>query len=137
MKKIIIVYLVTFVAGSLFSQQLGRGDKNSEVDKNDCITFIDEEKIKSKVGSDRRLIGFIPGTLGRDKKNRPPLNCETSHGKITIFYIVNKNGVVIYARRDASLEDVCVVSSVVGWVQKYVKAERSSDLSYGRYTIDI
>ncbi|MXS69755.1 hypothetical protein GSF70_00825 [Flavobacteriaceae bacterium W22] len=82
MKKILIVYLITFVAGSLFSQQLGRGDKNSEVDKNDCITFIDEEKIKSKVGSDRRLIGFIPGTLGRDKKNRPPLNCETSHGKL-------------------------------------------------------
>lgn len=137
MKKMLIICFFLSGLSSFFSQQLGRGVKSSEAEKSECINFIDEEKIKSVVGVDRKMISFIPGTFGRDVKNRPPLNCKTDIGKIIIFYIVNKSGSVIYARRYDGINDECTVSTIISWVKKYVKTEKGNDLSYGKYTIDI
>ncbi|MCY0968562.1 hypothetical protein [Chryseobacterium wangxinyae] len=137
MKKMLIICFFLSGLSSFFSQQFGRGVKSSEAEKSECIDFIDEEKIKSVVGVDRKMISFIPGTFGRDVKNRPPLNCKTDIGKIIIFFIVNKSGRVIYARRYDGINDECTVSTIISWVKKYVKAEKGNYLSYGKYTIDI
>ncbi|MGO4708273.1 ferric siderophore ABC transporter substrate-binding protein [Chryseobacterium sp. 2TAF14] len=87
----------------------------------------------SKVGIDRRLIGYIPGTMGRGGA-QPSHNCSAS-GSITISYTVDKAGNVSSARRSGGVSDPCVVSTSVGWVKKYVKAEKASVSSTGTYNI--
>ncbi|MBW7674363.1 hypothetical protein [Chryseobacterium chendengshani] len=137
--KYTFAFCFFLVFNTLFlSQKLGTGNgKTNENEELQCITFIDEQKIKSQVGVDRKMISYIPGTFGRDLKNRPPLNCTTEIGKIIIFYIVDKSGRVIYARRYDGIDDDCTVSTIISWVKKYVKAEKANDLSYGKYSIDI
>lgn len=87
----------------------------------------------SKVGIDRRLIGYIPGTMGRGGA-QPSHSCSAS-GSITISYTVDKAGNVVSARRSGGISDPCVVSTSVGWVKRYVKAERASVSSTGSYNI--
>lgn len=87
----------------------------------------------SKVGIDRKLVGYIPGTMGRGGA-QPSHSC-TAGGSITISYTVDKAGNVSSARRSSGVSDPCVVSTSVSWVKKYVKAEKSSTSSTGSYKI--
>lgn len=87
----------------------------------------------SKIGIDRKLIGFIPGTMGRGG-SQPAQNCSAS-GSINISYTVDKAGNVVSARRSGGSSDPCVVSTSVGWVKKYVKAEKANTFSTGTYRI--
>ncbi|MBS1573401.1 MAG: ferric siderophore ABC transporter substrate-binding protein [Bacteroidetes bacterium] len=87
----------------------------------------------SKIGIDRKLIGYIPGTMGRGG-NQPPHNC-TASGTIIISYTVDKSGNVIAARRSSGISDPCAVATTIAWVKKFVKAEKSSVTSTGIYSI--
>ena len=87
----------------------------------------------SKIGIDRKLTGYIPGTMGRGGA-QPSHNCSAS-GSITISYTVDKAGNVISARRSGGISDPCVASTSVSWVKKYVKAEKASTSSTGTYKI--
>ena len=87
----------------------------------------------SKIGIDRKLVGFIPGTMGRGGA-QPSHSCSAS-GNINIAYTVDKAGNVISARRSGGVSDACVVSTSVSWVKRYVKAEKSSSSSTGTYSI--
>lgn len=87
----------------------------------------------SKIGVDRKLIGFIPGTMGRGG-SQPSHSCSSS-GTITIAYTVDKAGNVVSARRSGGLSDPCAVSTTVDWVKRYVKAEKSNSSSTGSYRI--
>ncbi|WP_294299195.1 ferric siderophore ABC transporter substrate-binding protein [uncultured Chryseobacterium sp.] len=87
----------------------------------------------SKVGIDRRLVGFIPGTMGRGGA-QPANNC-TASGTITIAYTVDKAGNVVSARRSGGTSDACITSNAISWVKKYVKAEKASVSSTGTYKI--
>ncbi|WP_294286944.1 ferric siderophore ABC transporter substrate-binding protein [uncultured Chryseobacterium sp.] len=87
----------------------------------------------SKVGIDRRLVGFIPGTMGRGGA-QPANNC-TASGTITIAYTVDKAGNVVSARRSGGTADPCITSNAISWVKKYVKAEKAAVSSTGTYKI--
>ncbi len=87
----------------------------------------------SKIGIDRKLIGFIPGTMGRGGA-QPTHSCSAS-GTINISYVVDKAGNVISARRSSGSSDGCISTNAVSWVRKYVKAEQSTTSSTGVYSI--
>ena len=87
----------------------------------------------SKIGVDRKLIGFIPGTMGRGG-SQPNHNCSAL-GTINISYTVDKAGNVISARRSSGVSDACVVSTTVSWVKQFVKAEKGNTSSTGVYKI--
>lgn len=87
----------------------------------------------SKVGIDRKLIGYIPGTMGRGGVQ--PANSCTASGTITVAYTVDKAGNVVSARRSGGTSDPCITSNAVAWVKKYVKAEKASTSSTGTYKI--
>lgn len=87
----------------------------------------------SKVGIDRKLVGYIPGTMGRGGA-QPSHSCTVS-GSITIAYTVDKAGNVVSARRAGGVSDPCVSSTSVAWVKKYVKAEKANTSSTGTYKI--
>lgn len=87
----------------------------------------------SKVGIDRKLVGYIPGTMGRG--GAQPAHSCTASGSITIAYTVDKAGNVVSARRSGGVSDPCVSSTSVSWVKKYVKAERANTSSTGSYKI--
>ncbi|MCW3160648.1 ferric siderophore ABC transporter substrate-binding protein [Chryseobacterium oryctis] len=87
----------------------------------------------SKVGIDRKLVGFIPGTMGRGG-SQPANNC-TASGTITIAYTVDKAGNVVSARRSSGTSDPCISSNAISWVKKYVKAEKANTSSTGTYKI--
>lgn len=87
----------------------------------------------SKIGVDRKLIAFIPGTMGRGG-TQPTHSCSAS-GTITIAFTVDKAGNVTSARRLSGVSDACVVNTSTSWVKKYVKAEKSNSSSTGTYSI--
>ncbi|UMQ40496.1 ferric siderophore ABC transporter substrate-binding protein [Chryseobacterium sp. Y16C] len=87
----------------------------------------------SRVGIDRKLVGYIPGTMGRGG-SQPSHSC-TASGSITIAYTVDKAGNVVSARRSGGISDPCVSSTSVSWVKKYVKAEKANVSSTGTYKI--
>ena len=87
----------------------------------------------SKIGVDRRLVGFIPGTMGRGGA-QPSHNCS-GNGSISIAYTVDKAGNVVSARRSSGVSDPCIVSTTVSWVKRYVKAEKAGFSSSGTYKI--
>lgn len=87
----------------------------------------------SLIGIDRKLTGFIPGTMGRGGA-QPSQNCSAS-GSITISYTVDKSGKVISARRQSGNSDPCVINTATGWVKQYVKAEPANVSSKGTYRI--
>ena len=87
----------------------------------------------SKIGIDRKLTGFIPGTMGRGGA-QPSHNCSAS-GTMVIAYTVDKSGNVTSAKRNSGISDPCAVSTTISWVKKYVKAEKASVSSTGTYSI--
>jgi len=87
----------------------------------------------SKIGIDRKLIGFIPGTMGRGGA-QPAHNCSAS-GTISVSYTVDKAGNVVSARRLSGVSDPCVAAKSVSWVKTYVKAEKANTSSAGVYKI--
>lgn len=87
----------------------------------------------SKIGVDRKLISFIPGTMGKGGE-QPPHNCA-AEGTVNIAYTVDKAGNVTSARRASGVSDPCIVTAAVIWVKKYVKAEKSTSSSTGVYKI--
>ncbi|MGC4130538.1 MAG: ferric siderophore ABC transporter substrate-binding protein [Bergeyella sp.] len=87
----------------------------------------------SRIGVDRKLIGFIPGTMGRGGA-QPAHNC-TASGSITIAYTVDKAGNVVSAKRFSGSSDPCIVSTTTSWVKQYVKAEKANVSSTGTYKI--
>ena len=87
----------------------------------------------SRIGVDRKLTGYIPGTMGRGG-SQPSHSCSAS-GSITISYTVDKAGNVTSARRSGGISDACVASTSIAWVKKYVKAEKASSSSTGTYKI--
>ncbi len=87
----------------------------------------------SKIGVDRKLIAFIPGTMGKGGE-QPSHNCS-ANGTITISYTVDKAGNVTSARRSSGISDPCVVTAAVFWVKKYVKSEKATTISTGTYKI--
>ncbi len=87
----------------------------------------------SKVGIDRKLVGYIPGTMGRGGE-QPANSCKAS-GTITVAYTVDKAGNVVSAKRSGGTSDPCITSNAIAWVKKYVKAEKASTSSTGTYKI--
>lgn len=87
----------------------------------------------SRIGVDRKLIGFIPGTMGRGGA-QPSHKC-TASGSVTISYTVDKAGNVVSAKRGGGSSDPCIVSTTTSWVKQYVKAERANVSSSGSYKI--
>lgn len=87
----------------------------------------------SKIGIDRKLIAFIPGTMGKGGK-QPDHNC-TASGTVRISYTVDKAGNVVSARRSGGISDVCAATAAIIWVKKYVKAETANTSSTGTYSI--
>ncbi len=87
----------------------------------------------SKIGVDRKLISFIPGTMG--KGGAQPANKCTASGTITISYKVDKAGNIISASRLSGSNDPCIVSTSISWVKQYVKAEKANVQSTGTYKI--
>lgn len=87
----------------------------------------------SKIGVDRQLISFIPGTMGRGGK-QPAHNCSAS-GTISLSYTVDKAGNVTSAHRSGGTTDACISATSIQWVRKYVKAERANFSSTGTYKI--
>ncbi|WP_260446702.1 DUF3526 domain-containing protein, partial [Elizabethkingia anophelis] len=87
----------------------------------------------SKIGVDRKLTGYIPGTMGRGGA-QPSHSCSAS-GSITLSYTVDKAGNVISVRRSGGISDPCIVSTSLKWVKQYVKAEKANFSSTGTYRI--
>jgi len=91
-----------------------------------------DDKI-TKIGKDRILTGFIPGTMGKAGK-LPPHNCKTK-GKLVMFITVDKAGNVTSAVRSSGIKDACNITAAVIWTKQYVKAKKSQNISQGTYTI--
>jgi len=91
-----------------------------------------DDKI-TKIGKDRVLTGFIPGTMGKAGK-LPSHNCKTK-GQLVMFITVDKAGNVTNAGRSSGIKDVCNVTAAVIWIKQYVKAKKSQNISQGTYTI--
>lgn len=91
-----------------------------------------EEKI-TKIGKDRALTAFIPGTMGKAGK-LPAHNCKTK-GQLVMFFSVDKNGTVTNAGRSSGIKDACNITAAVIWMKQYVKAKKSQNISQGTYTI--
>ena len=87
----------------------------------------------SKIGVDRKLVGFIPGTMGRGGA-KPTSSC-TEDGSIVISYTVDKAGNVVSAHRSSGSKNQCIVDTAIGWVKRYVKAEKANVSSTGTYSI--
>ncbi|NAW50713.1 ferric siderophore ABC transporter substrate-binding protein [Elizabethkingia argentiflava] len=87
----------------------------------------------SKIGVDRKLIAYIPGTMGRGGA-QPSHSCSAS-GSIALSYTVDKAGNVISVRRIGGLSDPCVVGVSSRWIKQYVKAEKANFSSTGTYRI--
>lgn len=108
-------------------QGTGRGSGNTG------DPFGGEGDGDSRIGVDRKLVGFIPGTMGRGG-GQPTHDCKAS-GSITISYTVDKAGNITSATRSSGSSDPCLVSTSTKWVKQYVKAEKSSVSSKGTYKI--
>ncbi|MCD9856507.1 hypothetical protein LUD75_17430 [Epilithonimonas sp. JDS] len=100
--------------------------------KDDSKTDSKEEKI-TKIGKDRILTAFIPGTMGKAGK-LPSHNCKAK-GQLIMFITVDKAGNVTSAGRSSGIKDACNVTAAVIWTKKYVKAKKSQNVSQGTYTI--
>ena len=100
--------------------------------KGASATDSKDDKI-TKIGKDRILTAFIPGTMGKAGK-LPSHNCKTK-GQLVMFITVDKAGNVTSAGRSSGIKDACNVTAAVIWTKKYVKAKKSQNISQGTYTI--
>ena len=92
-----------------------------------------DDKI-TKIGKDRALTAFIPGTMGKAGK-LPSHNCKTK-GQLVMFFTVDKAGNVTNAGRSSGIKDACNITAAVIWMKQYVKAKKSQNISQGTYTIN-
>lgn len=109
-------------------KKLAKTDEKKEASKKDSK----EDKI-TKIGKDRILTAFIPGTMGKAGK-LPSHNCKAK-GQLVMFITVDKAGNVTSAGRSSGIKDACNVTAAVIWTKKYVKAKKSQNISQGTYTI--
>lgn len=91
-----------------------------------------DEKI-TKIGKDRILTAFIPGTMGKAGK-LPSHNCKAK-GQLVMFITIDKAGNVTSSGRNSGIKDACNITAAVIWTKKYVKAKKSQNISQGTYTI--
>ncbi|PZU91695.1 MAG: hypothetical protein DI529_00595 [Chryseobacterium sp.] len=99
----------------------------------DSKTDSKDDKI-TKIGKDRILTAFIPGTMGKSGK-LPPHNCRTK-GQLVMFITIDKAGNVTNAGRSSGIKDACNITAAVIWTKQYVKAKKSQNISQGTYTIN-
>lgn len=109
-------------------KKLAKKDEKKEITTPDSK----DEKI-TKIGKDRILTGFIPGTMGKAGK-LPSHNCKTK-GQLVMFITVDKAGNVTSAGRSSGIKDACNITAAVIWTKQYVKAKKSQNISQGTYTI--
>ena len=109
-------------------KKLAKTDEKKDASKTDSK----DDKI-TKIGKDRILTAFIPGTMGKAGK-LPSHNCKAK-GQLVMFITVDKNGNVTSAGRSSGIKDACNVTAAVIWTKKYVKAKKSQNVSQGTYTI--
>ncbi|MGX9986416.1 hypothetical protein [Soonwooa purpurea] len=92
------------------------------------------EPKKTKIGTERKLTAFIPGTMGKPGK-LPSSNCKTK-GELVMFITIDETGKVISAGRSKGISDPCNITAAVIWLKKYVKANKKpNETSTGTYTI--
>ena len=116
--------------------------KTTEKDKNlakkeepkDIKTKDSKDDKITKIGKDRMLTAFIPGTMGKGGK-LPNHNCKTK-GQLVMFITIDKAGNVTNAGRSSGIKDACNITAAVIWLKQYVKAKKSQNISQGTYTID-
>ena len=104
----------------------------SEEQKDTKTSDSKEEKI-TKIGKDRALTAFIPGTIAKSGK-LPSHNCKTK-GQLVMFFTVDKAGNVTNTGRSSGIKDACNITAAVIWMKKYVKAKKAKNSSKGTYTI--
>ena len=93
-----------------------------------------KEPKKTKIGTERKLIAFIPGTMGKAGK-LPTNNCK-ARGELSMYITVDESGNVTSAGRNKGISDPCAVTAAVIWLKKYVKAEKkNNETSTGTYSI--
>lgn len=109
-------------------KKLAKTDEKKDASKTDS----NDDKI-TKIGKDRILTAFIPGTMGKAGK-LPSHNCKAK-GQLVMFITVDKAGNVTSAGRSSGIKDACNVTAAVIWTKKYVKAKKSQNISQGTYTI--
>jgi len=111
--------------------------KSTQNEKNSTLVKAADSEAKegtiTKIGKDRILTAFIPGTMGKGGK-LPSHNCKAK-GQLVMFITVDKAGNVTSAGRSSGIKDVCNVTAAVIWTKKYVKAKKSKSISQGTYTI--
>jgi len=107
--------------------------KSAQNEKNSTLDSDAKEGTITKIGKDRILTAFIPGTMGNGGK-LPSHNCKAK-GQLVMFITVDKAGNVTSAGRSSGIKDVCNVTAAVIWTKKYVKAKKSKNISQGTYTI--
>lgn len=110
-------------------KKITKKDEKKDASKTDSK----DDKI-TKIGKDRALTAFIPGTMGKAGK-LPSHNCKTK-GQLVMFITVDKAGNVTSAGRSSGIKDACNVTAAVIWTKKYVKAKKSQNISQGTYTIN-
>lgn len=109
-------------------KKLAKKDEKKEAP----TTESKDDKI-TKIGKDRILTAFIPGTMGKAGK-LPAHNCKAK-GQLVMFITVDKAGNVTSSGRSSGIKDACNVTAAVIWTKKYVKAKKSQNISQGTYTI--
>ena len=103
-------------------------------EKKETTTPDSEDDKITKIGKDRTLTGYIPGTMGKAGK-LPSHNCKTK-GQLVMFFTVDKAGNVTNAGRSSGIKDACNITAAVIWMKQYVKAKKSQNISQGTYTIN-
>lgn len=109
-----------------------KSEKTKENPKAETPEKSEKEKI-TKIGTERKLISYIPGTMGKAGK-LPRHNCKTK-GQLIMFFTVDKAGNVTSAGRSSGIKDGCNITAAVIWMKQYVKAKKSTTISQGTYTI--
>ncbi|WP_051259565.1 hypothetical protein [Epilithonimonas tenax] len=107
--------------------------KPTQKDEKRESSIPDSENKITKIGKDRILTAFIPGTMGKAGK-LPSHNCKAK-GQLVMFITVDKAGNVTSAGRSSGIKEVCNVTAAVIWTKKYVKAKKAQNISQGTYTI--
>lgn len=101
--------------------------------KKDASTTDSKDEKITKIGKDRILTAFIPGTMGKAGK-LPSHNCKAK-GQLVMFITIDKAGNVTSSGRNSGIKDACNITAAVIWTKKYVKAKKSQNISQGTYTI--
>lgn len=86
------------------------------------------------IGNGRKLVSFIPGTMGRGGKV-PEHSCNGS-GTIIFSYTLDKNGNVISVSRKSGINNTCLLNTGIKWIKQYVKGNAGTRSVTGTYKIN-